>query len=242
MHASQIRPAFELRNIFGGWGPTSIIEGVSLTIAKGETVALVGRNSVGKSTLMELTAGRARLSAGEIIIGGSALQQMPVHRRVQAGLAYVPQAREVFHDLTVAEHFNIASRPGRWTKRKIFELFPSLQRRDNTLAGRLSGGEQQMLAIGRALVCNPQVLLMDEPSEGLAPVVVDQLVDALRAVMEDRELAILLVEQRIDIALEFSQRCLVMDRGRIVFEGEADALRDSEEKINQLMGLGGSTT
>jgi ABC-type branched-subunit amino acid transport system ATPase component len=139
--------------------------------------------------------------------------------------------------VTVREHLAIAARPGQWTTARILELFPSLARRLGSLGNQLSGGEQQMLAIARALAGNPSVLLMDEPSEGLAPVVVEQLGAALRAVIADGSLAVLLVEQRIDIALDFSDRCLVMDRGRIVFSGRSDALREGNDEFAALIGL-----
>jgi branched-chain amino acid transport system ATP-binding protein len=205
----------EIAALSGGWGPTLIVEDFALGVAAGETVAIVGRNGVGKSTLLELLVGRARRRSGSIKLDGREIAHLPIHDRVAAGIGHVPQQREVFQSLTVAEHLAIAARPGPWTAAAAYDLFPTLAARRDALAGKLSGGEQQMLAIARALLTNPKLLLMDEPSEGLAPVVVEQLVTAIRNVVGRGVLSVLLVEQRLDIALDLATRCIVMERGRI---------------------------
>ena len=227
----------EMRDLSGGWGPTLIVEDFSLSLAAGETVSIIGRNGVGKSTLLELIVGRAQQRSGEIRFNGEDVSPLPIHDRITRGIAYVPQQREVFPSLTVREHLAIAARPGRWTEETVFVLFPRLAERSHSLGRHLSGGEQQMLAIARALLTNPGVILMDEPSEGLAPVVVEQLVGALQQLVGGG-LSVLLVEQRIDIALDMSNRCIVMDRGRIVHQGPSAALRGGDNNLAELLGLG----
>lgn len=233
------KSVLSLQNLTGGWGKTVVTEDVSLTVANGETVAIIGRNGVGKSTLFELVTGRARLQQGRILLSGQDLTGKSTYERARCGIGYVPQNREVFPSLTVAEHLDIAARPGHWTRTLVLDLFPSLSRRHDALAGYLSGGEQQMLAIARALIGNPTVLLLDEPSEGLAPIVVESLVLVLRQLVEDASLAILLIEQRIEIALELSDRCLVMDRGRIVHQSQSAVFRGEEANLAELIGLEG---
>jgi branched-chain amino acid transport system ATP-binding protein len=228
----------EVKNLSGGWGPTVVNENVSLTVAAGESVAIIGRNGVGKSTLLELITGRAERRGGTVRLDGSDISRLPTHRRARLGLGYVPQHREVFPSLSVKEHLQIAARPGRWTEESVLNLLPSLRSRWSSSGAHLSGGEQQMLAIARALIANPRVILMDEPSEGLAPVVVEQLVEAMRQVVGDGSLSLLLVEQRVDIALDLSSRCLVMDRGAVVHEGTGEEFRRGELDIAELMGLG----
>ena len=227
----------EIAHLNGGWGPTLIVEDFSLKLPQGKTVAIIGRNGVGKSTLLELLVGRAQRRSGSIRLGQHDLSDMPIHQRARCGLAYVPQGREVFPSLTVREHLEVAQRPGPWTIARIEAMFPRLPERAASHGNQLSGGEQQMLAIARALLGNPKVLLMDEPFEGLAPIIVEQLVRIIRDIVRDGGLTVLLVEQRVDIALELSDRCIVMDRGRGVFEGNSSELAGDDAGVTALMGL-----
>lgn len=227
----------EVVDLTGGWGPTTIVERLSLSVSAGETVAIVGRNGVGKTTLLELVAGRAQRQSGEIRVSGRDVCRLSIHERARVGIGYVPQQREVFRSLTVSEHLAIAARPGHWSRQMVLELFPSLSARLNSLGAHLSGGEQQMLAIARALITNPSILLMDEPSEGLAPVVVEQLVSAIRSLVGGSNLSVLLVEQRIDIALDLASRCIVMDRGKIVRDSSSEDYRNGTIDIGGMMGL-----
>lgn len=226
-----------IENLTGGWGPTTIVEDFSLTVSPGEVVAMVGRNGVGKSTTLELIVGRARRLAGRISVAGRALEELPIYERSRGGLGYVPQAREVFPSLTVHENLLLAARPGEWSPERIYELFPPLARRRRSFGAQLSGGEQQMLSIGRALIGNPSVLLMDEPTEGLAPIVVEQMIESIARLSSQSAIAIVLVEQMIDVALYLASRCLVMDRGRIVHAADSETLRGDSGLMQKLMGF-----
>jgi branched-chain amino acid transport system ATP-binding protein len=225
-----------ITGLIGGWGPTVIVEGVDLLLTEGETLAIIGRNGVGKTTLLELITGRAQRRAGEIMLGGADIAGIPIHKRAHAGIGHVPQQREVFRSLTVDEHLLVAARSGPWDQTRVFDLFPSLANRRSSLGSQLSGGEQQMLAIARALVGNPSVLLMDEPSEGLAPVVIDEMIEAMKLLTRSKTLSILLVEQRVDLAQQLADRFAVMDRGRIIHQGMIGELED-QRRLAELVGL-----
>lgn len=228
----------QINDLVGGWGQTTIVEKVSLTLNRGDCLAIMGRNGVGKTTLLELIAGRARHAGGGITMDGTDICSLSTYHRAELGLGYVPQNREVFPSLTVREHLKIAARNGRWTLANVLELLPRLEQRMDSLAKTLSGGEQQMLAIARALMGNPWLILMDEPSEGLAPLVVEQLANVLQAIIADGSLAMLLVEQRIEIALALSNHYAIMDRGRIVHTGSSATARKGGIDLPELMGLG----
>lgn len=228
----------QINDLVGGWDQTTIVEKVSLTLNRGDCLAVMGRNGVGKTTLLELVAGRAHYASGGITMDGIDICGISTYHRAQLGLGYVPQTREVFPSLTVREHLKIAARSGRWTLANVLELLPRLGQRLDSLASTLSGGEQQMLAIARALIGNPWLILMDEPSEGLAPLVVEQLANVLKAIIADGSLAMLLVEQRVEIALALSNHYAIMDRGRIVHNGRSATAREGGIDLPELMGLG----
>lgn len=226
-----------ISHLAAGYGDTVVLEGVDLVVAPGEAVAVIGRNGVGKSTLLASIMGVTTRHDGSIAFGARVLDALQPHERARAGIGYVPQEREIFPSLTVAENLAIAQRPGHWTRETVFELFPSLSQRASNLGNQLSGGEQQMLAIARALVGNPRLLLMDEPSEGLAPVIVDQLQQAIARLRDEFEMSIVLVEQNSRIALAFAERCIVMNRGRIVRDGPSRDLRDDDALLHRLVGV-----
>jgi branched-chain amino acid transport system ATP-binding protein len=229
--------ALELGHVHAGYGETVVLENISLALGAGETLSIIGRNGVGKSTLLATIMGHTTLHGGRIGLHGRDVSALATYRRVAAGLAYVPQEREIFPSLTLRENLDVAARPGPWTVETVFELFPKLAERTGNSGNQLSGGEQQMLAIGRALIGNPSVLLMDEPSEGLAPVIVEELARAVKRLAQAGGLALVLVEQNSRLALDIAPRAVVMDRGRIVYDGESATLRDDPAKLDQLIGV-----
>ena len=229
--------ALVLEGVFAGYGETVVLEDIGFAIAPGESVSVIGRNGVGKSSLLATIMGHTTFRDGAIRLDGADVAAWPTARRSRAGIGYVPQEREVFASLTVTENLDVAARPGGgWSRERVFELFPRLAARRTSRGKQLSGGEQQMLAIGRALMGNPRVLLMDEPSEGLAPVIVEELERVITRVRDESGLAIVLVEQHIRFALRFSPRTLVLDRGRVVFEGPSADLAD-DATLHAHMGL-----
>jgi branched-chain amino acid transport system ATP-binding protein len=230
-------PALEVRQVSAGYGETVVIEDVDLKLAPGENISIIGRNGVGKTTLLATIMGHTRLHKGEVLLEGRSLNRMPIHARALAGLGFVPQEREIFPSLSVRENLEIAARPGHWTQARVFEMFPNLKERLSNMGNQLSGGEQQMLSIARALLTNPSVLLMDEPTEGLAPVIVEALTGVLIKLRSESAISIILVEQNSRVALAFADRTVVMSKGRIVYDGASAALRNDAEKLAQLVGL-----
>jgi len=226
-----------LEAVRAGYGDTVVLEGVSLTLAAAGTLAVLGRNGVGKTTLLATIMGQTTLRGGSIKLNGREVSALPTYRRSRLGIGFVPQEREIFRSLTVEENLDVASRPGRWTRERVYDFFPSLGERRRNHGNQLSGGEQQMLAIGRALMGNPTVLLMDEPLEGLAPVVVEVVLASIERLKREDELAILLVEQHARLALAASERVIVLDRGAIVHEGESRALLEAPEQLGRLVGV-----
>ncbi len=229
--------ALELDKVFAGYGETVVLEDIKLTLGAGDTLSIIGRNGVGKSTLFATIMGHTNLHGGRLLLHGKDISQIATYRRVTSGLGYVPQEREIFPSLSLRENLEVAARPGPWTIDKVFELFPRLGERAENRGNQLSGGEQQMLAIVRALVGNPTVLLMDEPSEGLAPVIVEELARAVKQLSMAGELSMVLVEQNTRLALDIAPRVAVMDRGRIVYDGASATLRDDPARLEQLIGV-----
>jgi branched-chain amino acid transport system ATP-binding protein len=229
--------ALEMRHVSAGYGETVVIEDIDLTLRPGECISVIGRNGVGKTTLLSTVMGHTTRHAGEILLDGRALNGMPSFRRALAGIGFVPQEREIFPSLSVRENLEVAARPGQWTQERVFVLFPRLKERLDNMGNQLSGGEQQMLSIARALLTNPTVLLMDEPTEGLAPVLVETLIEVLAKLRAESALSIILVEQNSRVALNFSPRTVILDKGRIVYDGESDPLRSDPERLVKLIGI-----
>jgi branched-chain amino acid transport system ATP-binding protein len=229
--------ALELDNVRAGYGETVVLEDVRLALGASETVSIIGRNGVGKSTLLATIMGHTTLHGGRISSHGADISRLATYSRVTAGLGYVPQEREIFPSLSLRENLEVAARPGSWTIETVFDLFPRLAERADNRGNQLSGGEQQMLAIGRALIGNPTVLLMDEPSEGLAPVIVEELARGVKRLTQAGGLATVLVEQNSRLALDIAPRVVVMDRGRIVYDGASETLRNDPAKLEQFIGV-----
>jgi branched-chain amino acid transport system ATP-binding protein len=234
-----VHKALQLVQVSAGYGETVVLEGVSLSLSKGESISIIGRNGVGKTTLLATVMGHTDLHQGSIQLGETDITGMGSFRRVIHGIGYVPQEREIFPSLTVEENLTVGARPGDWTPGAVYELFPNLSERRGNMGNQLSGGEQQMLAIARALMTNPDVLLMDEPSEGLAPVIVEELVRVMAKLRDESGLSMILVEQNTHIALDFSDRTVVMDRGQITYDGDSRTLREDAAKLESLIGLSG---
>ncbi len=231
-------PLLDVRGLGSGYATGGrVLSDITFSIGDGDALALLGRNGVGKTTLLLTLMGHLVAREGTITVRGRELAAAPAHRRVAAGLGWVPQEREIFPSLTVDEHLTIARRPGAWTRDRVYTLFPRLRERRGNLGSQLSGGEQQMLAIARALVTNPSVLFLDEPLEGLAPVVVAEVASCIRALMEQERIAVIIVEQHAAFALELTQHAIVLDRGRIVDARPSAELRADQVLLDQLIGM-----
>ena len=221
--------ALVLRDVRAGYGETVVLEDVALELPERGALAVLGRNGVGKTTLLATIMGHTTFHSGSIEYQGRPIAGLPVYERCRLRIGLVPQAREIFPSLTVEENLAVAARPGRWTIERVYDLFPKLAERRRHWGNQISGGEQQMLAIGRALMGNPTLLLMDEPLEGLAPIIVAVLLQAMQRLIREDALAVVLVEQHAKVALEVTQSALVLNRGRVAYSGpSADLLADPQ--------------
>jgi len=219
--------ALVLRDVRAGYGETVVLEDVALELPERGALAVLGRNGVGKTTLLATIMGHTTFHSGSIEYQGRPIAGLPVYERCRLRIGLVPQAREIFPSLTVEENLAVAARPGRWTIERVYDLFPKLAERRRHWGNQISGGEQQMLAIGRALMGNPTLLLMDEPLEGLAPIIVEVLLQTVQRLIREDALAVVLVEQHAKVALEVTQSALVLNRGRVAYSGpSADLLAD----------------
>ena len=220
-----------------GYGDSIVLEDVSLELDEGGSLALLGRNGVGKTTLLLTLLGLTRLKSGSISWRGEEIASLPTFRRAQAGLGWVPQERFMFPSLTLEEHLTVIARPGPWTLARVYGLFPSLERRKRNLGNQLSGGEQQMVAIARALMTNPKLLLLDEPMEGLAPIVVQELMKIISELVRAGEFAVIVVEQHARLALTLTEQAMVLDRGRVVHHGPSEELLKDQAKLDRLVAV-----
>ncbi len=226
----------EVENIQTYYGESHVLHGVSVRVALGEAVALLGRNGAGKTTLIRSVAGMTPPRDGRVVFDGQAVERWPAYRIARRGLALVPQGRRIFAPLSVRENLLLGARPGGWRLDKVYDLFPRLREREEQSGGTLSGGEQQMLAIGRALMTNGRMLVLDEPSEGLAPLVVREIGRVVQGLKGER-LSILLVEQNYHLALRVADRVYVMNKGQIVWEGTPANLEADEEIKRRFLGV-----
>lgn len=227
----------KVENLSAGYGEAVVLNNVSVSLDQGKTLALLGRNGTGKTTFMNTLAGATRQHGGSITFDGVALHKVPLHQRAKAGIGWVPQERNIFKSLTVDENLTAVARPGPWTPTRAYEMFPRLAERKTNLGTQLSGGEQQMLAVARALVLNPKLLLLDEPLEGLAPIIVQELLRAIRRITREEGLSAIIVEQHPQAILAISDVAAVLDRGTVVHSGTAQSLLDQPELLDRLLGV-----
>jgi branched-chain amino acid transport system ATP-binding protein len=230
-------PLLAVRNVRAGYGEAVVLDDVSFDLPERGRLAVLGRNGVGKSTLLLTIMGHTDVSRGAIAWRGAEITTAAPHRRALGGLGWVPQEREVFSSLTVEENLTVAARPGRWDLGAVYDLFPSLASRRHSMGSHLSGGEQQMLAIARALMTNPALLLLDEPLEGLAPIIAEQLASAIRRMTADEGTAVILVEQHAELALSLTDTALILERGRIAHRAASSALLADRATLERLVGL-----
>jgi branched-chain amino acid transport system ATP-binding protein len=230
-------PLLVLSGLSAGYGDALVLDGVSFELGERGNLAVLGRNGVGKTTLLLTIMGLTRLRQGTIRFQGRDISGAAPHRRALAGLGWVAQEREIFPSLSLDENLAVAARPGVWSEKRVYELFPRLAERRRNMGSQLSGGEQQMLAIGRALMTNPAVLLLDEPFEGLAPIIVEELSRAIRRMVAEEGMSLLLVEQNTALALDLTDEALFLERGRIAHRAPTAALRDDPAALDRLVGL-----
>jgi branched-chain amino acid transport system ATP-binding protein len=228
-----------IQGLRAGYGEAVVLQGIDLHLSAGNSLALLGRNGTGKTTLVDTIVGVTRRHGGRIAFDGKDITALPPHRRAAAGIGWVPQERNIFRSLTVEENLTAVARPGRWTPSLAYEMFPRLAQRRSTLGNQLSGGEQQMLAVARALVLNPRLLLLDEPLEGLAPLIVEELLRSIARIVRDEGLSAIIVEQNPRLVLGITDRTVVLDRGRVVHEATSAALLDDPARLEALLSVSG---
>ena len=226
-----------LERLSAGYGEAVVLSEISLTLKEGESLALLGRNGMGKTTLVNSIVGVTRYRGGAIRLDGRDITRLRPDQRAHAGIGWVPQERNIFKSLTVEENLTAVARPGAWTPARVYELFPRLAERRINLGNQLSGGEQQMLAVGRALVLNPRVVLLDEPLEGLAPIIVEELIAALNRIVRQEGLAAILVEQNAHKVLGVTDRAIILERGCIVHQGDSASLRADRAVLETFLGV-----
>jgi branched-chain amino acid transport system ATP-binding protein len=227
----------KLAGVWSGYGEAIVLEDIGLMLEEGDSLALLGRNGVGKSTLLATLIGAARQSRGTMTFAGEDLASMPGHQRARAGLGWVPQERDIFPSLTVEENLTVVARPGPWNLERVFSLFPRMKERRANMGNQLSGGEQQMLAMGRALMTNPRLLLLDEPLEGLAPLIVQELLGIIGGMVGEGSMAVILVEQHAHQILPLTRQAVVLQRGRIAYQGTSEALSAEPALLDRLLGV-----
>jgi branched-chain amino acid transport system ATP-binding protein len=227
-------------NLRAGYGEAVVLPGLSLSLAEGEVLALLGRNGTGKTTLINSIVGVTRRFGGRIALAGRDVTSMRPDQRARAGIGWVPQERNIFRSLTVEENMTAVAQPGFWTVEKIYEMFPRLKERRGNFGNQLSGGEQQMLAIGRALTLNPKVLLLDEPTEGLAPIIVDELLRALGTIARSGGICSIVVEQNAQKILGLADRVVILERGAIVHDAASAAVKADPAVLERYLGVSGA--
>jgi branched-chain amino acid transport system ATP-binding protein len=230
-------PLLRVTDIRAGYGESVVLDGVSLEVPEGGSLAVLGRNGVGKSTLLLTVMGYTDVGGGAVLWRGRDITRWAPHRRARDGLGWVAQERDIFPSLTVEENLTVAARPGRWTLGAVYDLFPALAERRQNMGNHLSGGEQQMLTIARTLMTNPQILLLDEPLEGLAPTIVELLVKAIERMVSAEGMAFVLVEQHAELALKLTRDALVIERGSVAWRGASSALLADHASLDRFIGL-----
>jgi branched-chain amino acid transport system ATP-binding protein len=231
-------PLLRVQGLRCGYGEAVVLQGIDLEVQAGRSLALLGRNGTGKTTLIETLVGAAPQLAGRIVLDGQEIHRLPSHRRAAAGIGWVPQERSIFKSLTVDENLSAVARAGAWTPQRVYQLFPRLAERRGNLGTQLSGGEQQMLAFGRALVLNPRLLLLDEPLEGLAPLIVEEILSAIVRVAREEGLSSIVVEQHPQAVLAVTDEAIVLDRGGIALRATSAALRADSRPLEPWLGVG----
>jgi branched-chain amino acid transport system ATP-binding protein len=227
-----------IEGLRAGYGEAVVLSDITLSLAQGRSMALLGRNGVGKTTLVNSIIGVTRRFSGRVILNGEDITQRSPEQRAHSGIGWVPQERNIFRSLTVTENMTAVARPGAWTPERVFTLFPRLAERKTNLGGQLSGGEQQMLAIGRALVLNPRLLLLDEPTEGLAPLIVEELLSVLGKLLRDEGIAAIVIEQHARKILGLTDDAIILERGRIVHSSDSQTLLKEPEHLERYLGIG----